>query len=40
VYRSNERDLAAVFVRAPHDPTDTVKVAWRPGQPGPPARDA
>ena len=41
-YLVNEADATwrAVFVRAPHDPTDTIKVAWLPGQPRPPARDA
>jgi quercetin dioxygenase-like cupin family protein len=32
-YLVNEADATwrAVFVRAPHDPTDTIKVAWLPG---------
>jgi quercetin dioxygenase-like cupin family protein len=30
----------AVFVRAPHDPADTIQVTWLPGQPRPPAGDA
>jgi hypothetical protein len=41
-YLVNEADATwrALFVRAPYDPTDTVRVAWLPGQPRPSAGDA
>ena len=41
-YLVNEADAVwrALFVRAPYDPDDTVKLAWLPGQPPPPAPGA
>jgi quercetin dioxygenase-like cupin family protein len=31
-----DRPWQAVFVRVPYDPTDTIVVDWRPGDPPPP----
>ena len=37
-YFVNESEgvFRAVFVRVPYDPSDTIEVPWKPGQPPPP----